>query len=75
MGTRPRVLITAFRLYGIAIDLAVAPNLAVATVPLPLDLAVGPANHSSYWLSLYSLLGTRRLFRRPCSMLAGVVEV
>ena len=48
MGMRPKVLITAFRLYEIAID------LAVATVLLPLDLAVGPANRSSYWLSLYS---------------------
>src|SRR5271154_6681045 len=43
LSTRPRDLITAFRLYGIAIDLTVAP-----------------ANHRSYWLSLYSLLGTRR---------------
>jgi len=49
---RVQVLVTAFRLYGIAID------LPVATVPLPLDLAVDPANHSLYWLSLYSLLGT-----------------
>ena len=29
-------------------------DLAVVTVLLTLDLAVGPANHSSYWLSLYS---------------------
>jgi hypothetical protein len=43
MGTRSKVLMTAFRLYGIAIDLDVAPNLAVAHVPAPLDLAVGPA--------------------------------
>lgn len=55
MGTRPKVLITALRLYGIAID------LAVTTVPLLLDLAAAPANHSSYWLSIYSLLATRRL--------------
>jgi hypothetical protein len=46
------------------------PNLAVAPVPAPVDLAVGPANHSSYWLSLYSLLGTRRRFRGPCLILA-----
>jgi hypothetical protein len=43
MGTRPRVLVTAFRLYGIAIDLAVGPNLAVATVSLPLKLTVARA--------------------------------
>jgi hypothetical protein len=53
MGTRPRVLILELRLYGIAIDLDVTsptlpPNLAVATVPAPLDFAVGPANHNSY---------------------------
>jgi hypothetical protein len=73
MGTRSKVLITAFRLYGIAIDLDVAPNIAVAHVP-PLDLAVGPAKHSSYWLSLYSLLSTRRRFRGPFSILAGAVD-
>jgi hypothetical protein len=39
MDMRPRVLITTFRLYGTAIDLDVAPNLAVATVPAPPDLA------------------------------------
>jgi hypothetical protein len=49
MGTRSKVLITAFRLYGIAIDLDVAPNIAVAHVP-PLGLAIGPAKYSSYWL-------------------------
>jgi hypothetical protein len=43
MGTRSKVLITAFWLYGIAIDLDVASNLAVAHVPTPLDLTVGPA--------------------------------
>jgi hypothetical protein len=73
MGTRSKVLITAFRLYGIAIDLDVAPNIAVAHVP-PLDLAVGPAKYSSYWLSLYSLLSTRRRFRGPFSILAGAVD-
>jgi hypothetical protein len=56
IGTRPKVLITAFRLYEIAIDLAVA-------TPLYPDLAVGPANHSSYWLSLYSLLGAWSLLQ------------
>jgi hypothetical protein len=38
-------------LYGHAFK---AIDLAVATVPLALDLAVGPANHSSYRLSLCS---------------------
>ena len=94
MGMRPRVLITAFRLYVIAIDLDVAPQprrrhytcalrprqsqaqlaIRIATVPLALDLAVAPANHSSYWLSLYSLLATRRLFLGPWSILAGAVD-
>jgi hypothetical protein len=77
-ASQPAVL--AFWLYRIAIDLAVVsqhpppPNLAVATVPLPLDLTVALANHSSYWLSLYNLLGTRRLFLGPCSILAGTVD-
>ena len=70
MSTSPRVLITAFRLCHPTSP----PNLAVATVPAPLDLAVASTNHSSYWQFLYSLLSTRRLFWGPCSILAGAVD-
>jgi hypothetical protein len=71
MGKSPRVLITAFRIYGTAIDLDVAPPSTVTTVPALLDLAVAS---SSYWLPPYSVLGTLRLFRGPCSILAGAVD-
>ena len=41
---------------------------------IAIGLAVSLANRSSYWLSLHSLLGTRRLFREPCSILAAAVD-
>jgi hypothetical protein len=81
--TCPKVLIDAFRLYEIAIDLAVAIQLVPplpelrrrhAPVPLPLGLAIGPANYISYWLSLFGLLGTWRLFREPYSILVVTAD-
>jgi hypothetical protein len=72
MGTRPRVLITAFRLYGIAIYPTVATEPR-HSASLP-NLAFPPANHNPYWLSLYNLLGMRRLFCGLCSILADVVD-
>jgi hypothetical protein len=70
-GQKFNVLITAFRRYGIATDLDVAPSSAVTAVPTPLDLAVAS---SSSWFVPYSVLWTRRLFRGPCAILAGVVD-
>ena len=58
MSARPRHLITAFRLYGIAIDLAAVPLDLAAGIPLLLDLAVSLSRLQPFGL-LYSCVGNR----------------
>jgi hypothetical protein len=48
--------------------------IAFQLYEIAIGVAVSLANRSSYWLSLYSLLGRRRLFRNPCSTLAVAVD-
>jgi hypothetical protein len=48
--------------------------IAFQLYEIAIGLAVSLANRSSYWLSLYSLLGTWRLFREPYLVLAAAID-
>ena len=48
--------------------------IAFQLYEIAISVAVSLANRSSYWLSLYSLLGRWRLFRELCSTLVAAVD-